>query len=126
MTARRAFGDVPGTIPGSRLLVNFFGGKRKNMTLGFPSELDKIELSEGFRKSFMAPMKRISPKYVSDGPILENVMRGEERGGRHRELPVAEMAPARRRPLHRHRQLQRHSRPRGGLDQLRHLSGDDP
>src|SRR2546426_11302940 len=42
------FGDVPGTIAGSRLLVNFFGGKRKNMTLGFPGDLDKIELSEGF------------------------------------------------------------------------------
>src|SRR5437764_10510993 len=27
------FGDVPGTIKGSRVLVNFFGGKRKNMTL---------------------------------------------------------------------------------------------
>ena len=30
------FEDVPGTLPGSRLLVNFFGGKRQNMTLGFP------------------------------------------------------------------------------------------
>jgi 4-hydroxy-3-polyprenylbenzoate decarboxylase len=66
------FNDVPGTIEGSRLLVNFFGGKRKNMTLGFPSELDKIALSEGFRTSFIAPMRRIPPKYVSDGPIFEN------------------------------------------------------
>ena len=30
------FEDIPGTIKGSRVLVNFFGGKRKNMTLGFP------------------------------------------------------------------------------------------
>ena len=30
------FGEVPGTLPGSRLLVNFFGGKRQRMTLGFP------------------------------------------------------------------------------------------
>src|SRR6516162_9473686 len=29
------FEDVPDTIKGSRVLVNFFGGKRKNMTLGF-------------------------------------------------------------------------------------------
>src|SRR5438876_8040940 len=43
------FAEVPGTIAGSRVLVNFFGGKRKNMTLGFPSELTKVELSEGFR-----------------------------------------------------------------------------
>src|SRR3984893_19570108 len=36
------FEDVPGTIKGSRVLVNFFGGQRKNMTLGFPTELSKI------------------------------------------------------------------------------------
>ena len=30
------FEDIPGTTPGSRVLVNFFGGKRMNMTLGFP------------------------------------------------------------------------------------------
>jgi 4-hydroxy-3-polyprenylbenzoate decarboxylase len=53
------FDDVPGTITGSRVLVNFFGGKRKNMTLGFPTGLSKLELSEGFRTSFMGPMTRI-------------------------------------------------------------------
>src|SRR5215471_4207246 len=29
------FDNVPDTVTGSRVLVNFFGGKRKNMTLGF-------------------------------------------------------------------------------------------
>ena len=72
------FDDVPGTIAGSRVLVNFFGGKRKNMTLGFPTDLSKLELSEGFRTSFMGPMKRIPPKYVNDGPIFENVMTGDD------------------------------------------------
>src|SRR6266700_5362552 len=33
------FDQVPGTIKGSRVLVNFFGGKRKNITLGVPTEL---------------------------------------------------------------------------------------
>src|SRR5438132_4020378 len=33
------FNDVPGTLVGSRVLVNFFGGRRKNMTLGFPTDL---------------------------------------------------------------------------------------
>src|SRR5437762_6146004 len=33
------FEDVPGTLKGSRVLVNFFGGKRKNITLGFPIDL---------------------------------------------------------------------------------------
>src|SRR5262249_16087877 len=72
------FDAVPGTIEGSRVLVNFFGGKRKNMTLGFPTELSKLELSEGFRTSFLGTMPRIAPRYVSDGPIFENVMTGEE------------------------------------------------
>jgi UbiD family decarboxylase len=71
------FEDVPGTIKGSRILVNFFGGKRKNMTLGFPTELSKIELSEGFRTHYMGPMKRIAPRYVNDGPIFENVLEGD-------------------------------------------------
>ncbi len=53
------FNDIPGTIAGSRVLVNFFGGKRKNMTLGFPAGLGKLELSEGFRTQFMGPMQRI-------------------------------------------------------------------
>ena len=60
------------------MLVNFFGGKRKNMTLGFPSDLTKIELSEAFRTQCMAPMTRIPFKYVNDGPIFENVMQGED------------------------------------------------
>ena len=72
------FDEVPGTIEGSRVLVNFFGGKRKNMTLGFPTDLSKIELSEGFRTHFMGPMTRIPPEYVNDGPIFENVMTGDD------------------------------------------------
>src|SRR3974377_975746 len=40
------FSEVPGTLPGSRILVNFFGGRRQRMTLGFPSHLSKLELSE--------------------------------------------------------------------------------
>ena len=118
------FDHVPDTIEGSRVLVNFFGGKRKNMTLGFPAELTKLELSEGFRTSFMGPMTRIPPKYVNDGPIFENVMTRRRR--RRHQISRAEMARGRRRPLHRHRQLQRHPRPGRGLDQLRHLPRDDP
>jgi 4-hydroxy-3-polyprenylbenzoate decarboxylase len=71
------FGQVPGSIPGSRVLVNFFGGKRKNMTLGFPVELSKIELSEGFRTHYAVEMKRIPPRYVESGPVMQNVMTGD-------------------------------------------------
>src|SRR5258706_14063269 len=51
------FEDVPGTLPGSRVLTNFFDGKRKNMTLGFPTDMSKIELSEGFRVHYAADVK---------------------------------------------------------------------
>jgi len=71
------FEDVPGSLKGSRVLVNFFGGQRKNMTLGFPAELTKLELSEAVRTHYMAELKRIPPKLVSDGPIFENVMTGD-------------------------------------------------
>ena len=72
------FDDVPGTIPGSRVLVNFFSGKRMNMTLGFPSDLTKMELTDEFRKNYMTDLKTIPPKVVKDGPVLENVMEGDD------------------------------------------------
>lgn len=71
------FKDVPGTIPGSRVLVNFFGGQRKNMTLGFPTDLSKIELSEGFRTHYARDLKRIPPKFVETGPVMQNTMSGD-------------------------------------------------
>ncbi len=42
------FEDVPGCPKGFRVLTNFFGGKRKNMTLGFSTGLNRLELSEAF------------------------------------------------------------------------------
>jgi 4-hydroxy-3-polyprenylbenzoate decarboxylase len=68
---------VPGTLKGSRLLVNFFAGKRKNMTLGFSTELSKLELSESFRVNHAGMLKRIPPKFVESGPVMQNVMQGE-------------------------------------------------
>ena len=52
--------------------------------------------------------------------------RHDRRGDRRHRLPGAQMARRRRRPLYRHRQLQHHPRSGRGLDQLRHLSRDDP
>jgi 4-hydroxy-3-polyprenylbenzoate decarboxylase len=58
--------------------VNFFGGDRQKMTLGFPKHLNKLELSEAFRLNYMADLKRIPPVYVNDGPIFQNVMKGND------------------------------------------------
>ncbi|MDH3429474.1 MAG: UbiD family decarboxylase [Gammaproteobacteria bacterium] len=72
------FEDVPDTLPGSRVLINFFGGERKSMTLGFPTGLSKLELSEAARRQYLGKLPTISPRYVDDGPILENVITGDD------------------------------------------------
>ncbi|TAK47327.1 MAG: UbiD family decarboxylase [Xanthobacteraceae bacterium] len=72
------FGDVPGSLKGSRVLVNFFGGKRKNMTLGFDPGLSKLDLSEAFRLNYMADMKLIPPRLVETGPVFENILMGDD------------------------------------------------
>src|SRR5262249_2284035 len=72
------FEDIPGTLAGSKVLVNFFGGARQRMTLGFPLHLSKLELSEAFRAHYMADLKRIAPRYVNDRPGLPNVITGDK------------------------------------------------
>lgn len=72
------FEEVPGTLEGSRLLVNFFSGKRMNMTLGFPSELSKVELSDAFREAYMENMREIPHELVDGGPVLENCLEGDD------------------------------------------------
>src|SRR4051812_4904099 len=47
---RAIFEDIPGVKKGFRVLTNFFGGKRANVTLGFPAGLSKVELSDAFLK----------------------------------------------------------------------------
>lgn len=71
------FDNIPGYPKGYRVLTNFFGGKRMNMTLGFPEGLSKVELSVEFAKAF-EEAKPIPFEYVKDGPVLENVKMDDE------------------------------------------------
>lgn len=71
------FDKIPGYPQGHRVLVNFFGGRRKNMTLGLPSELNNFELSQAFTENFQA-ITPIPCEFVDDGPILENVQMGDD------------------------------------------------
>jgi len=71
------FDDVPGCPPGFRMLINFFAGKRKCMTMGFPTEWNKLELTDGLH----AHMKTVDPiphKIVDSGPVYENIMEGDD------------------------------------------------
>jgi UbiD family decarboxylase len=71
------FEDIPGVAKGFRVLVNIFGGKRKNMTLGFPPELNKVALSEAFSNAWDTA-RVIAPVFVEHGPIFDNVILGKD------------------------------------------------
>ena len=72
------FDEIPGVKPGFRVLVNFFGGKRANVTLGFPAGLSKVELSDAFLKVYKDPAnKPIKHVIVDDGPVFENIITGD-------------------------------------------------
>lgn len=71
------FDEVPGCAKGQRVLTNFFGGRRKNMTLGFPLHMNKLQLSQAFLDTYLRDLKTIPFEYVEKGPILENVLTGD-------------------------------------------------
>jgi 4-hydroxy-3-polyprenylbenzoate decarboxylase len=72
------FDQVPGCKKGFRVLVNFFGGKRKNMTLGFPLEYGRLALSQAFLEDYLRNRPLVRYQEVSDGPIFENVLLGDD------------------------------------------------
>ena len=72
------FDEIKGHEKGFRVLVNFFAGKRKNMTLGFPTDLDKVELSEAYYRHQVKGFEPIPHEIVTDGPVFENVIEGED------------------------------------------------
>src|SRR5262249_37239371 len=72
------FDQVPGCAKGFRVLTNFFGGKRKNMTLGYDTSLTKLELSEAFLQNSLKDLKTIPYREVANGPIFENIMMGDD------------------------------------------------
>jgi len=72
------FDEVPGYPKGHRVLVNFFAGRRKNMTLGLPLEFNKMELSQAFLDTYLRELPTIKHEFVESGPVMENVMTGAE------------------------------------------------
>jgi len=82
------FDDIPGHPPGWRVLVNFFGGRRRNMTLGFPSDYTKVELSEALYAVRMEGRAPMPPKTVATGPVMTNIVEGEDIDVTHFPAPV--------------------------------------
>jgi UbiD family decarboxylase len=72
------FDNIPGYPKGFRVLTNFFGGRRQNMTLGFSPDLNKVELSESFLRDFQQISHKPLPyETVNTGPVMENVIEGD-------------------------------------------------
>lgn len=72
------FDEIPGHEKGFRVLVNFFGGQRKNMTMGLPSELKKTELRDAYYQHQISGLKSISHKIVEAGSVMENITDGDD------------------------------------------------
>jgi UbiD family decarboxylase len=72
------FDKIPGYDPSYRVLINSFGATdRIALTLGIPTGLSRVEVSNGWL-SRIKDMKPVEPHYVSDGPVMANVFRGDE------------------------------------------------
>jgi UbiD family decarboxylase len=73
------FDDIPGYPKGFRILCNAFGGKRQNVTLGFPPTLSKVELSEHFLHEYRAAKANtLAYEWTDSGPVFENILTGNE------------------------------------------------
>ncbi|MQA66484.1 MAG: UbiD family decarboxylase [Alphaproteobacteria bacterium] len=70
------FSEVQGCDPSYRVLTNFFGARRKGMTLGFPADMTKLELTDGLAE-ITETKKPIPHKIVKDGPVFENILTGD-------------------------------------------------
>ncbi|MGE0627939.1 MAG: UbiD family decarboxylase [Hyphomicrobiaceae bacterium] len=72
------FDEVPGCPKDFRLLLNVFAGQRRNMTLGLPDQLDKWGMSDAYREAYLTAPRLIKHEIVETGPILENIITGDD------------------------------------------------
>lgn len=72
------FDNITGYPAGYRIVANALGGpKRLAYTLGLPTDRDIKELVPLWQQK-KAALRPIPPKVVKDGPVMENVYRGED------------------------------------------------
>src|SRR5829696_3711799 len=71
------FDDIPGYPKGYRTLYGHFSSVRRvALTLGLPLEYErKVDIVQKYHERIQS-MKPLPPRYVKDGPILENVLEG--------------------------------------------------
>ena len=72
------FDEIPDYPAGYRVLVNAVGANdRMAFTWGLPMGLPLKELKEALRQKYKS-LEPIKPVLVSDGPVMENVLTGDE------------------------------------------------
>src|SRR5215467_10076489 len=67
------FDEVPGYAKGFRTLYGHFSSiKRVALTLGLPLRQDrKVDIVQRYHQR-MANLKTLPPRYINDGPVLQN------------------------------------------------------
>ena len=72
------FDDIPGYPTGYRILVNANATRRRlALTLGLPIDIERRPLMDEFLRLTESD-RRVPPRFVKDGPVFENVLRGED------------------------------------------------
>src|SRR5204863_6447026 len=73
------FDDIPGYPKGFRTLYGHFSSVRRvALTLGLPLEYErKVDIVKQYHDR-LESMKPLPPRYVKDGPILENFVEGKD------------------------------------------------
>src|SRR5215467_7545821 len=72
------FDEIPGYPKGYRTLYGHFSSVRRvALTLGLPLEYErKVDIVRKYYERLQS-MKPLAPRWVKDGPILENVVEGD-------------------------------------------------
>jgi 4-hydroxy-3-polyprenylbenzoate decarboxylase len=72
------FDEIPGYAPGYRVLVNALGSReRQAVTLGLDPATASNEALIAYWRRTLRELEPVPPLEVTEGPILENVLRGE-------------------------------------------------
>ncbi|HEX9911826.1 MAG TPA: UbiD family decarboxylase, partial [candidate division Zixibacteria bacterium] len=73
------FDKIQGYKPGYRLLVSPCSTeKRVNLVLGLPLDLKGLELVKNIKNKLNEPIRLISPMYIKQSPIMQNILQGNE------------------------------------------------
>lgn len=71
------FDEIKGYLPGYRVLTGLINtAQRMSLTLRLPADLDDRRFVALWRKH-LTTLQPVRPRFVSDGPVLENVLEGD-------------------------------------------------